>query len=387
MAKRQSRQAKPPQEHAGAPHAPDYGSLVDAISGVHSRSQAQAAQAVNMALTLRNWLIGYHIVEYEQHGSDRAQYGERLLAELSRDLKRRVGRGFTKRYLELFRQFYLQYPIAKSLISQSLIAESGMVLARPTSVSLEPLDWQDDGYSARLFRGLTWTHFIELTRIDHPLKRAFYEVETLRNRWSVRELKRQSASLLYERVGLSRDKEGVMALAREGEVVTSPAEMVRDPYVFEFLGLKKEELYTESQLERALLDNLQEFLLEMGRGFCFVARQRRVTIDNEHYYLDLVLYNRKLRCLVAIDLKLGPFRHEYAGSMNFYLNCLKAEEAEPGEMAPIGIVLCSSKNDTHVEYALGGVSNRVFVSRYLLHLPSEEELEAFLQQTRRRAAG
>jgi len=191
------------------------------------------------------------------------------------------------------------------------------------------------------------------------------------------------ASLLYERIGLSRDKEGVMALARDGELVTSPTEMVRDPYVFEFLGLKKEELYTESQLEQALLDHLQGFLLEMGKGFCFVARQRRVTIDNEHYYLDLLLYSRRLKCLVAIDLKLGPFRHEYAGSMNFYLNYLEAEEVEPGEKAPIGIVLCSEKSDTHVEYALGGVSNRVFVSRYMLHLPSEDELVAFLRRTRR----
>ena len=247
-----------------------------------------------------------------------------------------------------------------------------------------PLDWQDDAYFARLFRELPWTHFIELTRMDDPLKRAFYEVETLRNRWSVRELKRQIDSLLYERVGLSRDKEGVLALAKEGELATSPAEMVRDPYVFEFLGLKREELYTESQLERALLDHLQEFLLEMGKGFCFVARQRRVTFDNEHYYIDLLLYNRRLKCLVAIDLMLKRFRHEYAGAMNFYLNYLKAEEMEEGENLPIGLLLCSEKNETHVEYALGGLSNRIFVSRYLLHLPTQEELETFLRKARRK---
>ncbi len=357
----------------------NYEGLVTAIAQAHDYAQRQAVQAVNLALTLRNWLVGYHIVEYEQHGSDRAQYGERLLENLTRDLRRRLGRGFGWRNLEMFRRFYLRYPI-----SQSLIAKFGFLLPSPPSVPLALLDWQDDAYFARLFRELPWTHFIELIRMDDPLKRAFYEIETLRNRWSVRELKRQIDSLLYERVGLSRDKEGVLALAKEGELASSPTEMVRDPYVFEFLGLKREDLYRESQVERALLDHLQEFLLEMGKGFCFVARQRRVTFDNEHYYIDLLLYNRRLKCLVAIDLMLGHFRHEYAGAMNFYVNYLKAEEMEAGENPPIGLLLCSEKNETHVEYALGGLSNRIFVSRYLLHLPTKEELEAFLRKTRRR---
>ncbi len=357
----------------------DYSTLVTVIEQAHDQAQRQAVQAVNVALTLRNWLIGYHIVEYEQHGSDQAQYGERLLDNLSQDLRKRLGRGFGRRNLFLFREFYLRYPIV-----QSLIAQFDITLPYPPSVTFTPLDWQDDAYFARLFRELSWTHFIELIRMDDRLKRAFYEVEMLENRWSVRELKRQIASLLYERVGLSRDKEGVMALAKEGELVTTPAEMVRDPYVFEFLGLKREELYTESKLEQSLLDHLQEFLLEMGKGFCFIARQRRVTIDNEHYYIDLLLYNRRLKSLVAIDLMLGPFQHEYAGAMNFYLNYLKAEEMEEGENMPIGIILCSEKNETHVEYALGGLNDRIFVSRYLLHLPSKEELEAFLQRTRQR---
>jgi predicted nuclease of restriction endonuclease-like (RecB) superfamily len=301
------------------------------------------------------------------------------LDELVRDLRKRIGRGFTKRYLELFRQFYSYYPIAKSLISQFNVN-----LPYPSSVPFAPLEWQDDAYFAQLFRDLPWTHFIELIRIEDPLKRAFYEVETLNNRWSVRELKRQIASLLYERIGLSRDKEGVLALAKQGELSTTPAEMVRDPYVFEFLGLKHEELYTESKLERVLLDYLQEFLLEMGKGFCFVGRQKRVTIDNEHFHIDLLLYNRRLKCLVAIDLILGPFKHDYAGAMNFYLNYLQAEEMERDENPPIGIILCSDKNETHVEYALGGLSNKIFVSRYLLHLPSEKELQAFIQRTRRK---
>jgi len=360
----------------------DYGALVDAIARVHVTAQGRAAQAVNVSLTLRNWLIGCHIVEYEQNGRDRAEYGDRLLDELARDLRRRLGRGFGCRSLETFRGLYLHYPIP-----QTVFAEFGFTAPYASSVPVRPLEWQDDAYFARLFRELPWAQFIELIRMDDPLRRAFYEVEALRNRWSVRELKRQIGSLLFERVGLSRDKEGVLKLAKEGEVVTVPAEMVRDPYVFEFLGLKREDLYTESQLERSLLDHLQDFLMEMGKGFCFVARQRRVTFDNNHYWIDLLLYNRRLKCLVAIDLILGPFEHEYAGSMNFYLNYLKAEEMEKSEAAPVGIVLCLEKNETHVEYALGGLSNQIFVSRYLAHIPTREELEAFLRQSQQQLPG
>lgn len=288
MASRKTERKRALAKPTGSPVAMDYEALVTAITRAHDDTQRQAVQAVNLALTLRNWLVGYYIVEYEQRGSDRAQYGERLLGDLARDLKQRVGSGFTKRYLELFRQFYLHYPIAKTVFSQFRLD-----LPYQSNVPFTPLDWQDDAYFIRLFQALPWAHFIEFSRIDDPLKRAFYEIESLENHWSVRELRRQINSLLYERVGLSRDKEGVLALAKEGERVTTPAEMLRDPYVFEFLGLRQEERYTESQLERALLDHLQEFLLEMGKGFCFVARQRRVTFDNEHYYIDLLLYNRR----------------------------------------------------------------------------------------------
>jgi predicted nuclease of restriction endonuclease-like (RecB) superfamily len=373
------RQGVPGKVRRSVPVGIDYTALLDAIAHVHADAQRYAVQAVNLGLTLRNWAIGYYIVEYEMNGSDRAQYGERLLDTLARDLVRRLGRGFGRRNLFQFREFYRTYPIV-----QSLIAQFNLPLPLPASVTVQPLDWQDDAYFVRLFRELPWTNFIELSRIDDPLKRAFYEVETLKNHWSVRELKRQMGSLLYERVGLSLDKQGVLDLARQGAIVTTPAELVRDPYVFEFLGLKPEQRYSESDLETALLDNLQNFLLEMGRGFCFVARQRRVTFENEHYYLDLLLYHRRLRCLVAIDLILGAFQHEYAGAMNFYLNYLKAEEQEEGERPPIGILLCSDKNETHVEYALGGLTNQVFVSRYLLHLPTQPELESFLRSARKR---
>lgn len=356
----------------------NYSALVEAVSQAHERTQAQAAQAVNLALTLRNWLVGYYIFEYEQNGQDRATYGEKLLENLSKDLQKRLGRGFGWRSLEMSRLFYLRYPI-----SQSLIAKFNLNLPAASSVATKRFDWQDDDYFARLFKKLSWTHFIELMRIEDDLKRAFYEIQTLQNTWSVRELKRQIDSLLYERVGLSRDQEGVLKLAATGEIYTKPSEIIRDPYVFEFLELKGEELYSETDLEKALIDNLQNFLLELGEGFCFVGRQKRITFDNEHFYIDLLLYNRRLKCLFAIDLMLGKFKHEYAGAMNFYLNYLQKEETLREENPPVGLILCSEKNETHVEYALGGLENQVFVSKYQPHLPTEKELENLIQKTRK----
>jgi hypothetical protein len=219
-------------------------------------------QAVNIALTLRNWLIGYYIVEYEQGGSDRAQYGQRLLENLTRDLRRRVGKGFGKRYLEMFRQFYLRYSIAKTVFSQF-----GLELPYPPTVTTTALEWQDDDYFKRLFSQLSWGHFIELMRMDDLLKRSFYEVEALSNKWSLRQLRRQIASLLYERVGLSRDKEGVLELAKQGELVTTPAEMVRDPYVFEFLGLKREELYTSRNWSGRCSTTCRSFCWRWAKDF------------------------------------------------------------------------------------------------------------------------
>jgi predicted nuclease of restriction endonuclease-like (RecB) superfamily len=382
MPKRKTKSTLVPTSSGSASPPLDYAALLDAVGQAHATAQRHAVQAINVALTLRNWLIGYYIVEYEQQGRDRAEYSERLLETLARDLRKQQGRGFGRSNLFTFRQFYRCHPIV-----QSAIGQLALTLPYASTVPFQPFDWQDEAYFRRLFHELPWTHFIELLRMDDPLKRAFYEIEALKNRWSVRELKRQIDSLLYERVGLSRDKDGVLELAKEGELVSTPAELVRDPYVFEFLGLKKEGLYTENDLERGLLDHLQEFLLEMGRGFCFVARQRRITFDNEHYWIDLLLFHRRLRCLVAIDLILGKFRHEYAGAMNFYLNYLKAEEAEEGENPPLGLLLCSGKSDTHVEYALGGMSNQIFVSRYLPDMPTQEELGRFLRRTRRQLEG
>jgi predicted nuclease of restriction endonuclease-like (RecB) superfamily len=216
-------------------------------------------------------------------------------------------------------------------------------------------------------------------RIDEPLKRAFYELETMKSGWSERELKRQMDTALFERVGLSKDKDGVMALAQQGRVIDSPLTVLRDPYIFEFLGLEERSQYSEAELEKALIDHLQSFMRELGRDFCFVDRQYRIVVDGEDYYLDLLFYHRKLRCLVAIDLKIGAFKHEYAGQMNFYLNYLRHEQTYEDENPPIGILLCTAKSDTTVKYATGGMDNQLFVSRYQSVLPSVEQLQQWLQ--------
>jgi predicted nuclease of restriction endonuclease-like (RecB) superfamily len=234
----------------------------------------------------------------------------------------------------------------------------------------------------RLCKNLTWSHFVELIRIEDTTERQFYEVETLQNKWSVREMKRQIDSQLFTRVGLSKDKEKVLEMAKTGQVVESPKDLIKDPFVFEFLGLP-EGSFTESDLEQAIINNLQYFLLEMGRGFCFVARQKRITFNTKHYYIDLLLFHRKLKSLIAIDLKIGEFDHADAGQMNFYLNYLKRKEMEKGENAPIGIILCASKDKAFVEYALGGLDNSVFVSQYQVYLPTKQELQDLIEKTKR----
>jgi len=242
------------------------------------------------------------------------------------------------------------------------------------------LPWQDGAWTARLFSSLSFSHLLELARVDDPLKRGFYELECIKSGWGVRELKRQRDSMLYERVGLSRDQAAVMALANEGKLVDSPETILRDPYILEFTGLEKRTVYTESDLETTLLDHLEAFLLELGRDFCFVERQMRITVGGRHHFLDLLFFHRELRCLVAIDLKIGGFKHENAGQMNFYLNYLRENAAKSGENPPVGILLCADKDYEEVHYATIGLDNAVFVSRYLVALPSEQQLKNFLRR-------
>jgi predicted nuclease of restriction endonuclease-like (RecB) superfamily len=398
----------------------EYNRLLAGISYINSFSQIAVARAVNQTLTLRNWLIGAYIIEYEQNGIDRAAYGTQLIETLAKDLKQRGNTGFAVSNLRNFRQFALAYPhlaeetILPRLISfarlsptgihQTLFGELRSEITEMSTNEIEisfadillfpslknraqeepPLPWQDAEYYQKLFITVSWSHLLELCRIDDRLKRAFYELEAVKSNWSLREMKRQMNNMLYERIGLSKDKAAVLTLSQQGQLVDSPQTLIRDPYILEFLGLAERPTYTETDLEQALIDHLQEFMQELGRDFCFVERQFRMTVESEHHFLDLLFYHRALQCLIAIDLKLGKFKHDYAGQMNFYLNYLRENVAYPHENPPVGLILCAERDAETVRYATAGLDNQLFVSRYLIALPSEAMLKQWLREEQER---
>jgi predicted nuclease of restriction endonuclease-like (RecB) superfamily len=416
----------------------EYSRLLAGISHINNFSQIAVARAINQTLTLRNWLVGAYIVEYEQNGIDRAVYGTQLIENLAKDLKKQGVSGLAVSNLRNFRQFALVYAhlsqgtilshlvtaarldpvvirqtvsgelgletteteIESAAIHQTLSGELSLEAAeisidtaealpvsflsfpslQSRSLAEPPLQWQDAKYYQKLFATLSWSHLLELCRISDRLKRAFYELEAVKSNWSFREMKRQINNMLYERIGLSKDKSAVLALAEQGQLTDSPQNLIRDPYVLEFLGLAERPVYNETDLEQALIDHLQEFMQELGRDFCFVERQYRMTVENEHHFLDLLFYHRALQCLIAIDLKLGKFKHDYAGQMNFYLNYLRENVAYPHENPPVGLILCAERDAETVRYATTGLDNQLFVSRYLIALPSEATLKQWLRE-------
>lgn len=317
-----------------------YQKLIDSIGNTIASSRLRAIQAVNNELLKANWEIGKYIVEYEQNGNEKAEYGSSLLTNLSKDLKSRFGKGFSKSNIYLMRQFYLKYQIFQSVTGK-----------------------------------LTWTHYAELLGVSDDHSRNFYEKQAVNENWSVRELKRQINSSLFERLAMSQDKSEILKLSQKGLIVSEPKDILKDPYVLEFLQIKEKIRMTESRLEQKIIDHLQTFLLELGKGFSFISRQYRITLDNDHYYVDLVFYHRILKCFVLIDLKTKHVKHQDIGQMNMYLNYFKIEENTEGDKPPIGIVLCADKNDILVEYAIGGISNNIFVSKYQLYLPDRKILE------------
>ncbi len=358
--------------------------LVGFIRQVHDELAAQAGRAVNLSLTLRNWLIGCYIAEYEQNGTDRAEYGTRLLENLSSHLGETGMGGVAPRSLRLYRQFYLIYPAiwqtpsAKSL--QSLIPSS-IRQTLPAKSQTETKDSSQLGIPAsELIQKLSFSHFAELIGVADDTKRAFYEIECIRGNWSVRELKRQINALYYERSGLSKDKTKLAALARKDAETAEPKLAIRDPYIFEFLGLKPREVMSESHLEDQLLDKLQEFLLELGHGFCFEARQKRILIGDTHNFVDLVFYHRILKCHVLVELKLEQFSHENIGQLNTYVSWYKKNIMTEGDNPPVGILLCTQRDHALVEYALAGMDNGLFVSKYQLELPKKEEMQRFIEE-------
>ncbi len=344
--------------------------LIARIEQTHQTCASQAVQQVNTYHTLRNWLIGCYIVEFEQQGEDRAAYGQELIPALAQRLQRQNLKGFSARNLRQFRQFYQTYPHIRQTVSAKL------TIALPGST--EPVTDALMLPAETLLQTLSFSHFIELLRLDTDLKRRFYEVQAVQNAWSVRELARAVDTLLFERTGLSSDKQSVIRKMKEGNPVAL-TELVKNPYLLEFLGLEEKAEYSENDLETAIINHLQTFLTELGRGFCFEARQKRITFGNTHYRIDLVFYHRILKCHVLIDLKLGRYDHADSGQMNLYLNYYRKHEMTEGDNAPVGIILCADKDDALVEYTTAGLTNEMFVSKYLVVLPSKETLKAFIE--------
>lgn len=359
----------------------DFPGLVAAIRQANDALAEQASRAVNVSLTLRNWFIGYYIAEFELQGANRANYGDRLLVELARALRGQAVSNCGRRQLYAYLAFCRAYP----QIVRTASALSAPILARPRlEEKVRTLSAQSPVVPAAdpetLIGRLSYSHFEQLVELADPLQRTFYETEALRGNWSVRELKRQIASQYFERCGLSTDKTTLARLAQAGAEPASRRDLIRDPYVFEFLGLQPREVMSEGQLEDALLDKLQDFLLELGHGFCFEARQKRLLIGGEHFFVDLVFYHRILKCHVLIELKNDAFKHEHLGQLNSYVGYYQKHEMAEGDQPPVGILLCTRKNEELVEYALAGMSNQLFVSRYQVQLPGKDEIAAFLHK-------
>jgi len=342
----------------------EYGALLGKIAEIIAGARAKIVRDIDTTQVYAYWFIGKTIVEHEQGGRPRAEYGQQTLINLSRDLTHRFRKGFSVDNLQNMRRLFIEFPnISKIYGTASRKSETKTVIKKYETMS----------------RTLSWSHYCELLKEDNPSARAFYEIESAKSNWSMRELRRQMDSMLYERLCLSKNKKKVKELSHKGQIIEKPENVVKDPYILEFLGLKEETEYTESQLEQAVIDKLQHFLLEMGKGFTFVARQRRITIINRHYFIDLVLYNRFLKCFVLVDFKRGELTHADAGQMNFYLNYFRENETAEGENPPIGIILCSKKNTVYSKYVLGNLNNKIFASKYKLTLPTEKELNRRLR--------
>lgn len=327
------------------PQPANYQVLLGEIGTLLHNARSKVAYSVNTILVDTYWQIGKYIVEYEQYGNEKAEYGSNLVSRLSSDLSRLYGKGFGRSNLQYMRKLYSAFPICGTLS-----------------------------------RKLSWSHYYEILKADDPLEISFYTKECEKEGWSVRELKRQMKSMLFHRLALSKDKEGVLRLANEGIEIQTAEDIIKDPYVLEFVGLPDRLLYKEGDLENALTDNLSQFLLELGKGFAFVGKQYRFSVAGRQYYVDLVFYNVILKCYCLIDLKRGDVQHEDIGQMNFYLNYFRKEVCTEGDNEPIGIVLGANADNLTMEYALDGISNQLFVSRYMLYLPDKTTLEKQLRR-------
>ena len=375
--------------------AKNISAIYQRIREILESARAGVARTVNTTQVVANWLIGREIVEEEQRGKKRAGYGEHLVTELSGKLTADFGKGYSVTNMEHFRDFYITYP---DLIPERIPHAARGELRAPSSdtafqsaaqishalrgeLAVGHKGGDQSWLPGRLHSNLSWTHYRILLRVDSPDARAFYEIEAIKNNWSARELERQINSLLFERLAKSKDKAGLMKLASKGHEIAVPADVFKDPVVIEFLGLPESPRLVESDLEQALINNLQAFLLELGRGFAFVSRQERITLDGDHFYIDLVFYHTVLKCYVLIDLKVGKLTHGDLGQMQLYANYFDQERRTEGDNPTLGLILCTDKNDAVVRYLLGpDQSKKIFTSRYKLHLPTEAELATELKR-------
>ena len=363
--------------------------LTKIIRDTHDAAQTTAVKAINRMQTMRNWLYGYYIIEFEQHGKDRAEYGTQLLKRLEERVNRK---GLTETLFKNSRKFYRLYPqmveniigVISPTVSDKLLETkdaSGLCDTQMTeNEHVEKSPTVSDGFRTTgqmIISRLSFSHIVEIMTVDDPLARYFYEQECIKCTWSVRELRRQISTNLYVRTGISSNPEKMLSLpSLQGH--DNNELQIRQPFTFEFLGLKANEVVDEKDIENALIDHLQDFLLELGKGFCFESRQKRIIIDDEYYYPDLVFYNRILHCGVIIELKDEEFSHQNLGQLNAYVSHYKEHEMQPGDNPPIGILLCTRKGQKMVEYALAGMDNQLFVSTYMLQLPDKKTLEDFL---------
>jgi predicted nuclease of restriction endonuclease-like (RecB) superfamily len=360
---------------------------IELFSQTNRELQNQAARSVDIALVIRNWLFGWYIVEYENGGAERAElYGKTLIERLSKELKLRYIKGMSPTNLRKFREFYLSYAeIRQTLSVESFASGSDNISTKDTNRSLSALMSQSDiaktlsTQLTGLFR-LGWSHYVTLLTIDNPDERRFYEIEAVQSSWSVRELRRQIEASLYERLILSRDKEKIKELSEKGQLIGSSDDIIKNPYILEFLNLQDTPAYSEHELETAIIDKLEHFLLELGKGFLFEARQKRFTLDDDHFYVDLVFYNRLLHCYVLIDLKRDKLTHQDLGQMQMYVNYFDRYVKKEDEAPTIGMVLCHRKNDALVELTLPEGTN-IYASKYQLYLPSKEELKKQIEES------
>lgn len=317
-----------------------YQELIKNIGSIYDKAKQNVISAVNVEMLNTYWKIGRYIIEFEQKGEIKALYGAELLVRMSKDLTLRLGKGFSRSNLSYMRQFYIKYPKSETVSHK-----------------------------------LTWSHYFELLKIDDDLARNFYLNQAIAENWTVRELKRQKKSGLFQRLALSKNKEKIVELSKQGQIVKSETDLTRDPYIFEFLGIPEKAEYTENDIEKAIINNLQIFLLELGKGFAFIGRQQRITLNNRHYYVDLVFYHTKLKCYVLIDLKIGEIEYEHIGQMKLYLGYYEKEINDEKDNQPIGIILSEEKDDIMVEYAMLNDKTKLIVSKYQLFLPDVNELK------------